>query len=262
VSETADPVKFRLLCAELLAAFEKVEDVTCHPVLAGPLMRVRAALDEPEPNISEISDGYHTFAELYEHRHALCLALMKASPELWWFSRRHSDGEFCFGSPQWFIVGAELPGSGPITYHLPMEYYPIALRTGATSLPQGKPWDGHSSKDVVNRLLEWSDRKNSRRFQRNENEPLWKIMDQAETEKLMEELSTGVSFADPIFEAVRIRALADRTIPEENEPVVSKDGKGWEEWYRWSERRNIRQYLLSEAENAEKLSLKEENDSI
>lgn len=65
-----------------------------------------------------ISDGYHTFNELYEHRHALMLALMKAVPQHSWFSRRHHDGELCFGDGEWFIVGAELPDSGTVTYHL------------------------------------------------------------------------------------------------------------------------------------------------
>lgn len=31
---------------------------------------------------SHISDGYHTFAELYDHRHSLMLALMRAIPTI------------------------------------------------------------------------------------------------------------------------------------------------------------------------------------
>lgn len=102
---------------------------------------------------SKLSDGYHTFEELYEHRHALCLALMKSMPEQWWFSLRHADGEFCFDG-DWFIVGAELPES--ITYHLPMRLLEAARATGATELPVGRPWDGHTPKDVVSRLVSWA----------------------------------------------------------------------------------------------------------
>ena len=40
----------------------------------------------------EVSDGYHTFNELYEHRHALFLALMKAYPQWSWYSGKHHDG--------------------------------------------------------------------------------------------------------------------------------------------------------------------------
>lgn len=36
----------------------------------------------------EQSDGYHTFAELYEHRHALFLCLMASAPSLSWKARQ------------------------------------------------------------------------------------------------------------------------------------------------------------------------------
>ena len=119
-------------------------------------VEARAALAQPEPDVSQLSDGYHTFSELYEHRHALCLALMRAMPQHCWFSLRHADGERCFGGTDWFIFGAELPGVGSVTYHLPAELYPIAQATGATDLPKGRPWDGHTAADVVSRLREWA----------------------------------------------------------------------------------------------------------
>lgn len=103
-----------------------------------------------------ISDGYHTFNELYEHRHALVLALMKAMPRHFWFSRRHHDGELCFGDGEWFIVGAELPDSGTVSYHLPMRLWGLAELTGAAELELGLPWDGHTANDVVHRLKAWA----------------------------------------------------------------------------------------------------------
>jgi hypothetical protein len=105
-----------------------------------------------------ISDGYHTFNELYEHRHALVLALMKAMPRHFWFSRRHHDGELCFGDGEWFIVGAELPDSGTVTYHLPMRLWGLVEMTGAAELELGRPWDGHTANDVVHRLKAWASR--------------------------------------------------------------------------------------------------------
>jgi len=107
-------------------------------------------------NTGLISDGYHTFNELYEHRHALMLALMKAVPQHSWFSRRHHDGELCFGDGEWFIVGAELPESGAVTYHLPMRLWGLAELTGAAELERGRPWDGHTANDVVHRLKAWA----------------------------------------------------------------------------------------------------------
>jgi hypothetical protein len=112
--------------------------------------------DEEVKDVSQLSDGYHTFAELYEHRHALMLAFMRAAPDLCWFSRRHADGELCFGDGEWFIVGAELPNSGTVSYHLPMRLWGLAEMTGAAELELGRPWDGHTAHDVVQRLTEWA----------------------------------------------------------------------------------------------------------
>jgi hypothetical protein len=115
--------------------------------------------EEAAKDVSQVSDGYHTFADLYEHRHALCLAFMKAMPQRWWFSKRHSDGELCFGDGEWFIVGAELPGMGKhgsITYHLPIRLWNVAKETGASELVKGRPWDGHTADEVVSRLVKWA----------------------------------------------------------------------------------------------------------
>lgn len=96
----------------------------------------------------EVSDGFHTFNELYEHRHSLFLALMKMMPEKSWMSINHSDGTFIRG---WFIAGIDLP-TGMITYHLPMSYWSLAAATGAAQSVYGQPWDGHTPSDVVKRL--------------------------------------------------------------------------------------------------------------
>jgi hypothetical protein len=105
---------------------------------------------------SQLSDGYHTFAELYNHRHALCLALMRAMPNHSWFSWRHEDGERCFGGDEWFIIGIDLPGGQTITYHLPAELYVLAQNTGASELQYGRPWDGHTATQVLIRLKYWA----------------------------------------------------------------------------------------------------------
>jgi hypothetical protein len=96
----------------------------------------------------ELSDGYHTFNELYEHRHTLFLALMKAHPDKSWLSTKHHDGSEWDG---WFIGGMDLP-AGPITYHLPIRLWYMATKTGAEVLERGKEWDGHTSGQVVVRL--------------------------------------------------------------------------------------------------------------
>ena len=69
----------------------------------------------------QISDGYHTFDELYRHRHALFLNLLADHRGVSWASKVHSDGTSWDG---WFIAGIETP-KGQISYHLPDEYWPI-----------------------------------------------------------------------------------------------------------------------------------------
>ena len=99
----------------------------------------------------EISDGYHTFDELYEHRCTLFLALMKAVPEIAWISTLHDDGSSFDG---WFIAGMNL-ATGTVTYHLPVGMWSLACETGAKPLERAPKWDGHTSADVVKCVQTW-----------------------------------------------------------------------------------------------------------
>lgn len=100
----------------------------------------------------DVSDGYHTFAELYEHRYALTLALMKSNPKKSWVSRRHHDGKMFQGM---FITGIKLP-QGQISYHLPNRLWKAAVLTKAKVLRSAPLWDGHDSDLVVRRLIEFA----------------------------------------------------------------------------------------------------------
>ena len=94
-----------------------------------------------------VSDGFHTFDELYAHRHLLFLNFMRLCTERAWVSRRHSDGTKIEG---WFIAGIELP-TGQISYHLPDSLWGEACRHSAVEHDQA-PWDGHTAADVLARL--------------------------------------------------------------------------------------------------------------
>ena len=96
-----------------------------------------------------ISDGYHTFDELYEHRCALFAALATHNPELGWKSRRHYASS---SYPGWFIAGMRLP-PGPITYHLPDRFWEIVR---VPEQEYGDQWDGHTPDDVIQRLRRWN----------------------------------------------------------------------------------------------------------
>jgi hypothetical protein len=105
-------------------------------------------------DIGETSDGYHTFNELYEHRHALFLALLSCNAGVLptWMSIRHDDGASLQG---WFVAGIRLP-NGMITYHLPDRLWEACKTTRAEVLEHAPKWDGHTSADVVKRLMEFA----------------------------------------------------------------------------------------------------------
>lgn len=102
-------------------------------------------------DMSQVSDGYHTFAELYRYR-----ALYNAAAFNAWAtagindvhkSWRHHDGEECFGGG-WFIVSATLP-TGQISNHYPAESwwsFKIPVRD------RGAEWDGHTPEEAARRL--------------------------------------------------------------------------------------------------------------
>lgn len=103
-------------------------------------------IDEPAADVEKMSDGYHTFADLYEQRLILSAALSKNNPHAW-KSKRHEDGSVPFGGG-WFIMGFDTD-EGCYTYHYELKDWDLFQ---CEELGKGKPWDGHTSKDV-RRLL-------------------------------------------------------------------------------------------------------------
>lgn len=101
---------------------------------------------EPAADVEKMSDGYHTFADLYEQRLILSAALAKNNPHAW-KSKRHEDGSVPFGGG-WFIMGFDTD-EGCYTYHYELKDWDLFQ---CKELNKGKPWDGHTSKDV-RRLL-------------------------------------------------------------------------------------------------------------
>ena len=91
----------------------------------------------------QISDGYHTFDELYEHRHALFGIVCKLHNG--WKSKLHNDGSFF---DDWFIAGCNLEDK-QITYHLPLIFFDSFP---AKKLKRAPVWNGHTSNDVIDIL--------------------------------------------------------------------------------------------------------------
>jgi hypothetical protein len=102
-------------------------------------------------NTNLISDGYHNFGELYEHRIVLWIALCKVFTETQsadvWRSIKHSDGSSWDG---WFILGVGKEHGMQATYHLPNAKW-IDCEFAET-LDKSPEWDGHTSDDVLYRL--------------------------------------------------------------------------------------------------------------
>ena len=95
-------------------------------------------------NIGELSDGNHTFNDLYYQRCILFAVLVNQNRERAWKSHKHENGELCFGGG-WFIVGIDTP-LGSYTYHYEDKYWDLFR---CKELPEAKHWDGHTDKDVI-----------------------------------------------------------------------------------------------------------------
>lgn len=99
----------------------------------------------------EVSDGYHTFDELYEHRITLyiklCQVLKEHCDSNIWRSKFHSDGTDFNG---WFILGVRQAKGEQITYHVPLSKWEDT--NFAETKEKAPEFDGHTSEDVLERL--------------------------------------------------------------------------------------------------------------
>ena len=88
----------------------------------------------------DLSDGYHTFDELYEHRCLLFLVIARAcSDRFYW--KPDFEG--------WFCLYWESP-EGQISYHIPNKF--LHLIEDHIERDDEHVFDGHKSPDVLNRL--------------------------------------------------------------------------------------------------------------
>lgn len=100
----------------------------------------------------EVSDGYHSFNELYDHRIInfiiICKCLLWRLPSTpIWKSKAHADGTVYDG---WFIMGIYPAPGQQISYHLPMKYWDMTKF--ARELTTAPEWDKHTPTDVLVRL--------------------------------------------------------------------------------------------------------------
>lgn len=96
-------------------------------------------------DIQDNHDGYHTFRELYECRHALFMTLVNMRTEIFRKCKNNSDGNVYEG---WFLVSGWLT-SGQISFHVPDRLWDL-FKCKESLEPL--MWDGHTTYDVINRL--------------------------------------------------------------------------------------------------------------
>ena len=111
-------------------------------------------------DINNISDGYHTFWELYEHRVFLYIALCKSimrNPRKPWYvqcirSKIHEDGLNVWEEWGMFLLCVHT-NNWQVSYHIDNKYWQecsFAITEEKATLA----FDWHTSKDVLKRLLE------------------------------------------------------------------------------------------------------------
>lgn len=104
-----------------------------------------------DKEIEQISDGRHTFGELYDHRRALTAALARLLSS--WRSKKHHPDDSPMFEGGYFIVGIEL-STGTIRYHYKMSYWDdFQFSKEREYAPK---WDGANSQETVERILEWA----------------------------------------------------------------------------------------------------------
>ena len=99
----------------------------------------------------DITDGYHTFDELYFNRMVLFAVICNENKLDSFKSMKHDDGTMFEDS---FIVGINTQ-EGWFTYHYHVEYWDMF---DVPEWESGPKWDGHTASDVT-RLLKLNKRR-------------------------------------------------------------------------------------------------------
>lgn len=116
-----------------------------HKEIINQINTITSSLKENGISREDISDGTHSFKDLYYHRLILFSFICNTYPDISWKSIKHYDGSIWEG---FFIIGITTP-EGEFTYHFKEEHYGMFNVVELETAPE---YDGHTSKDVV-RLL-------------------------------------------------------------------------------------------------------------
>lgn len=93
-----------------------------------------------------LSDGYHTFDELYHHRAVLFSVIVSEHKGIAWKSKLHDDGTMY---DDMLIVGVNTP-HGQAAYHYNIDPYWDIF--DCVELPNAPAWDGHTPAEAIERI--------------------------------------------------------------------------------------------------------------
>lgn len=110
---------------------------------------IKAAVGHGWCKSGDVSDGHHTFGELYDHRNLLFIWLCRTLHEtknltyqIW--RKPVEDG--------WFLMGIGFDAGKQITYHLPEHLWQHTNFLSDVDAADYK-FDGHTSREVIKRLM-------------------------------------------------------------------------------------------------------------
>ena len=95
-----------------------------------------------EHSKEDISDGSHTFKQLYYQRMTLFNVICNIFKDKAWKSKFHNDGTMF---DNYFIIGISTP-KGEYTYHYELKYWD---KFDVKELEKAPKWDGHTEEDVT-----------------------------------------------------------------------------------------------------------------
>jgi len=135
------------IITEIEEIVEGGEDYEAPPVAWKELVQWCDTLKTCISNIGDLSDGYHTFNELYDHRAVLFSVICHCFPERAWKSRLHEDGTMFDGM---FVVGFDTD-LGQATYHYYVDLHWETFKV--KELERMPKYDGHTSNQALMRLF-------------------------------------------------------------------------------------------------------------
>lgn len=98
-------------------------------------------------DVGDVSDGFHTFNQLYHQRVMLFACIVNLNKDKAWKTHKHEDGTLYFGGG-WFLVTVDTP-QGAYGYHYENKYWDLF---DCKEIETAKHWDGYTEEDV-GRLL-------------------------------------------------------------------------------------------------------------